>query len=75
MDEAGPSHEKDSGNLPVKDFLVASLPPATDSIAGAGTLSLSSSSFIKISLFNTFKSSMLVLFMVLSCLSRSLFDL
>jgi len=67
MDGVGSNDEKNSEILPVKDFLVASLTPATVSIAGAGTLSFSSSSFIKVSSFNTFKSSTLVLFMLLSC--------
>ena len=75
MDGAGSNDEKNSGILPVKDFLVVSLPAATVSIAGAGTLSFSFSSFIKVFSFNTFKSLTLVLFMLLSCLFRQLFDL
>ena len=75
MDGAGSNDEKNSGILPVKDFLVVSLPPATVSIAGAGTLYFSSSSFIKVFSFNTFKLPTLVLFMLLSCLFQQLFDL
>ena len=75
MDGAGSNDEKNSGILPVKDFLVASLPLATVSITGAGTLSFSSSSSIKVFSFNTFESPTLVLFMLLFCLFRQLFDL